>query len=188
MNNKLFLCCAITLAASGCFLAAGHRANAQSEPAMQTFATKVFSIAIDPISQTARALRPANSPDDFDFVPSDREKERSKNGYYRLGDITLRYRAQGDPGWAEFSSAARRIPVKPIADVHALAAGDLSPAMPAGGPLQIQRAWRNTAGKLVLRFTIKNISSRTIEIGSLGIPMVFNNIISNRNLEQSHES
>jgi Family of unknown function (DUF5695) len=188
MTNKLLLCSAFAAAAAGCFIAGSGSANAQSEPAIQTFATRDFSIAIDPISQTARALRPANSTDDFDFTPSDREKERARNGFYRLGDITLRYRTGGQDAWTDFSSAARHVPIKPISDVHALASADLSPALPMGSPIQIQRAWRSVSGNLVLRFTIKNISSKPVEIGALGIPMVFNNIISNRNLEQAHEA
>ncbi len=40
---------------------------------------------------------------------------------------------------------------------------------------------------MALRFDIKNIANQPVEIGALGIPMVFNNIISDRSLSEAHE-
>ena len=37
-----------------------------------------------------------------------------------------------------------------------------------------------------MRFEIKNKSSASVQIGALGIPMVFNNVITNKSLEQAH--
>jgi hypothetical protein len=39
-------------------------------------------------------------------------------------------------------------------------------------------------GDLVLRFTLTNTSASPIEIGGLGIPMVFNNFMNGRTLDQ----
>jgi len=39
---------------------------------------------------------------------------------------------------------------------------------------------------LVLRFEITNKSSKEIEIGALGIPMIFNNILEGKSLEETH--
>ncbi|GAH85869.1 unnamed protein product, partial [marine sediment metagenome] len=38
-----------------------------------------------------------------------------------------------------------------------------------------------------LQFVLKNMTGRSVEIGALGIPMIFNNIITRRSLEQAHE-
>lgn len=55
-------------------------------------------------------------------------------------------------------------------------------------PLAVERRWLNEGGALVLRFTLINNSSAPVEIGGLGMPMVFDNIITDRTLEQAHAS
>jgi hypothetical protein len=45
-------------------------------------------------SQTAASLRPEGG-DDFDFTPSDWLERRGANGYFHLGDLTLRLRRPG---------------------------------------------------------------------------------------------
>ena len=67
-----------------------------------------------------------------------------------------------------------------------LAAADLSPTLPADLPLTITREWRVENGALVLRFVLANRSAEPVEVGSLGIPMVFNNVLSDRSLDQAH--
>lgn len=39
---------------------------------------------------------------------------------------------------------------------------------------------------MILRFEIQNISSSDVEIGSLGIPMIFNNILQDKKLDEAH--
>jgi hypothetical protein len=41
-------------------------------------------------------------------------------------------------------------------------------------------------GRLVLRFRLQNTSTGPVQIGALGLPMVFNNVITNRTLDQAH--
>ena len=41
-------------------------------------------------------------------------------------------------------------------------------------------------GKLTLRFTLTNPTSSPVEIGGLGIPLIFNNDMNERTLEQAH--
>ena len=53
-------------------------------------------------------------------------------------------------------------------------------------PLQITRTWALEQGKLVLRFSLKNKSSESVQIGALAIPMIFNNVLNDRTLEQAH--
>jgi hypothetical protein len=67
-----------------------------------------------------------------------------------------------------------------------LAAADLAPTLPADLPLQVTRTWALESGKLILRFALKNKSSETVQIGALGIPMIFNNVLNDRSLEEAH--
>jgi hypothetical protein len=69
----------------------------------------------------------------------------------------------------------------------ALAAADLGPTFPAECPLQITRTWVLDNGNLALRFTLKNKSAVALQVGTLGIPLAFNNSITGRNLKQTHE-
>ncbi len=48
------------------------------------------------------------------------------------------------------------------------------------------RSWLLENEHLVLRFDIKNKTTQPVDIGALGIPMVFNNIITDRTFEQAH--
>ena len=67
-----------------------------------------------------------------------------------------------------------------------LASADLAPTLPPDVPLQVTRSWVLENGKLALRFTLKNKSSSAVEIGALGIPMIFNNVLNDRSLEAAH--
>src|SRR5581483_6267020 len=124
-------------------------------------------------SQTVAALHPTQDKT-FDFTPGDLLVERSRDGYYHLGDIDQRLR-QGTSGeWKSYSTALARTPVTALpASGNVLAAADLSPTLPADIPLDITRSWQVEDGKLDLRFALKNKLSQPVQIGSLGIPMVF---------------
>jgi hypothetical protein len=77
--------------------------------------------------------------------------------------------------------------VNPLsASGQTLAAADLTPTLPADCPIQITRTWVLDNGKLVLKFDLKNKTSQPIQIGALGIPLIFNNFITGRSLEQAH--
>lgn len=69
---------------------------------------------------------------------------------------------------------------------HFLFSADLSPTLPPDCPLQIIRTWALDGGRLVLRFELKNKTPAPVQIGALGIPMIFNNVLNNRSLEQAH--
>ena len=148
--------------------------------------TPDFTLTLVRSSQTVAALKPKGA-DGFDFTPGDLLVARSQNGYFHLGDITLRLRI-GDSGkWSNFSTAATRTPVLPLpATAGILAAADLTPTLPQEFPLQIMRMWALQEGKLVLRFALKNKTNQTIQVGALGIPMVFNNVLTDRSLEEAH--
>ena len=145
-----------------------------------------LSLVLVRSSQTVAALK-ATAGDGFDFTPGDRLVERSQNGYYHLGDIDLRLREAGSVAWRDYSTALSRTPVTALgATSGTLAAADLSPVFPADMPLQITRSWRIDRGALVLRFELTNRTGTPVQVGALGIPMVFNNILTGRSLDQAH--
>ena len=149
--------------------------------------TPRLMVSLDAASQTVVALESKDSKG-FDFAPSDRRSKRIGNGYYALGDLTLRTHPVGSSaGYQSFSTATERQPVRVLpTPTGALAAADLTPTLPADCPLQITRTWVVADGNLTLRFAVTNRTAAPVEVGALGIPMVFNNIISDRSLEQAH--
>lgn len=157
------------------------------EKGLLTINTPAFRLKLVKASQTVAALEP-NTEKDFDFTPSARLAQRSSNGLYHLGDINLRLKSAGDTAWTSYSTAANRADVLPFQteDPRLLEAADLSPTLPANIPLQVRRYWQVVKGNLVLLFKLKNNSKRAVEIGSLGMPMIFNNILQGEELEQAH--
>src|SRR6266705_1814044 len=151
-----------------------------------TLDTPEFTLDLVRSSQTVAALKPKVAPE-FDFTPGDLLIERSKDGYYHLGDLNLRVRVDNSGDWKNYSTAVARQPVIALAPSGgALAAADLSPTLPADIPLQISRTWALEEGKLVLRFMLRNKMSDRVQIGALGIPMIFNNVLNDRSLDEAH--
>lgn len=151
-----------------------------------TLDTPQFTLKLVRNSQTVAALLPKGS-DGFDFTPGDRLVERSQNGYYHLGDLDLRLRINGTGPWQGYSTALARKPVSTLpVSGNILASANLAPTLPADIPLKIIRTWALENGKLVLRFKLTNTSNQPIKIGALGIPMIFDNIITDRTLDQAH--
>ncbi|MGK6351940.1 DUF5695 domain-containing protein [Parapedobacter sp. DT-150] len=123
----------------------------------------------------------------FNYTPDERLAARAKDGLYHLGDINIRIKAKGDSSWASYSTATKRAPVIPLPTTgNALATADLTPTLPAGIPLRVIRSWQSVNGQLVLRFEVKNEADQEMEIGSLGIPMIFNNILQDKTLDEAH--
>lgn len=145
-----------------------------------------FDLKLVKASQTIYSLAPKGE-NGFDFVPSDRLESRNKDGFYHLGDLNLRLRS-GDGGeWKRYSTAAKRAPVQALSQGgNVLAVADLANTLPADIPLQVKRYWELSDGQLVLRFELQNKTDKIIEIGSLGIPMVFNNILQEKSLDEAH--
>lgn len=151
-----------------------------------TLDTPEFTLELVRSSQTVAALKPKTVPD-FDFTPGDILVERSRDGYYHLGDLNLRTRMGNLGDWKNYSTAVARKPVIVLpASGTTLAAADLSPTLPADIPLQVSRIWALEEGKLVLRFVMKNKTSENVQVGALGIPMIFNNVLNDRSLEEAH--
>ena len=148
--------------------------------------TPEFDLSLVRSSQTVASLKPRGT-ENFDFTPGDLLVERSQNGYFHLGDITLRLRTNGANEWRNYSTSTVRTPIRALAaSGKVLAAADLAPTMLPDFPLDLQREWVVENGKLALRFMLKNNSKAPVEIGALGIPMIFNNDMNHRNLDQAH--
>lgn len=184
-----------TLAILGKPLSAAGQRPYQQKPAQPgrmlregivTLNTPQFTLRLVRSSQTVAALLPKGAHG-FDFTPGDRLVERSHNGYYHLGDLDLRLRT-GDSGpWQDYSTALDRHPVTALpASGNVLASADLAPTLPADIPLRVVRTWELNRGQLILSFTLTNKSKQPVEIGSLGIPMIFDNILTGRTLPQAH--
>jgi hypothetical protein len=112
----------------------------------------------------------------FDFTPADQLTNRQAGRFYHLGDLTFRLRTNDGDAWANYSTAAARQPVDALPTVApVLASADLSATLPDTCPLRIIRTWSLESGRLVLQFDVKNKSNVPVELGALGIPLIFNN-------------
>jgi len=153
---------------------------------IRSFRTASFHLELVRASQTVAALRPLGA-EPFDFTPSSRLATRAADGFYHLGDLTLRYRPAGSAPWRSASTGERRRPVTAIAvDGNVLAAADLGPSLPDDLPLRVRRFWETVDGRLVLRFELTNTGAFPVQIGALGIPLVFDNILTERPLDVAH--
>ena len=150
------------------------------------FETPDFNVSLVRSSGTVAAMEPKGQ-DGFDFTPSELLAARSADGYYHLGDLDLRLRVAGTANWRGYSTAVARRPVRELPAVSGeVAREDLGPTFPADFPLRVMRSWAVVDGKLALRFTLGNRTQQPIEIGALGIPLVFDNIMSGKSLEEAH--
>lgn len=166
-----------------------HAETAQKPafPPIQTsnFTVGPFKVALRGDTQTLARLSPASEPA-FSFVPTAREPERAGDGYNHIGDLNLRVRAPNGE-WRDFASAHARQPIRPLATRGpVIAAADITASMGKDAPFSVARRWINDRGALALRFRIVNTSSQPLEIGALGMPMVFDNIITGRSLDAAH--
>lgn len=189
------LCCLVFILGTGATLWPQAQDEKRKEPPKPgpmldqgtvDFDTPDFTLTLVRSSQTVAALK-AKSANGFDFTPGDMLVERSQDGYYHLGDLDLRVRTGKSGEWKNYSTAFARKPVTALpVSSGVLAAAELTPTLPADSPLQIQRTWAVDGGKLVLRFTLKNVSPEVVEVGALGIPLIFNNVINGRSLDEAH--
>ena len=138
-------------------------------------------------SGTVAQLSPQSAPQ-WDYTPSDLLKERSADTFYHLGDLDLRFRSAGSSDWTTISTAFHREPAKVLTSNADTFSADVSSSFPEGTPLQLVRTWAVDHGDMVLRFTLTNRSSAPVELGGVGIAMVFNNMINTRTLEQAYSA
>jgi hypothetical protein len=150
------------------------------------FTTDKFQIEILESTQLAASLRP-KSESDFDFLPSEVMEIRSRDSLYHLGDINLMIKSQSETSWNTLSSARNRKAIEILpSGGSVMAAAKLNASLGSNLPIEVERRWENVEGKLVLTFLLRNTSNESVEIGYLGIPMIFDNILHHKNLEEAH--
>jgi hypothetical protein len=156
------------------------------EDSVLSFAIPTLDLELVAASQTVAALKPKGAAG-FDFTPGDWLDRRDANGFFHIGDLNLRWRASGVGEWQHASTAAARAPVEALTvSAPVLAAADLAATLPPDIPLRVHRYWELDGDNLALRFELRNTSDSPVEIGALGIPMVFNNILEGRSLDEAH--
>src|SRR5579871_6844449 len=150
-----------------------------------TYPAGGFRVSLRSDTGTLASLAPRTETD-FDYVPAWREAQRQGNGYVQVGDLNLRLRDAGGT-WRDFASSQDRKPIQALATpAGTLSAADMTLTMGDGIPLRIERRWLNVHGVLTLRFTLTNTSANAVEVGGLGMPMVFDNILTDRTLDEAH--
>lgn len=144
--------------------------------------TPTFSVQLVKDSQTLYSLSAKSSS--FNFVPTDQMTLRQYNGNYHLGDITFRVRTVGSTSWisGDTSTARKTITALP-ASGSTLAAASLAPTLSSTSPLNITRRWVVANNSFQLLFDVSNPGKSSLEIGSLGAPLEFNNVSSETALE-----
>ena len=150
--------------------------------AQVNFSTTNFAGYLAEGSGVLESLRPALDAT-FDFSPSDVFHYRDGPGQYHTGDLTFRYRTAGQSTWSTADTAALRRNVTSSAAASSIQTSNLNFALPHVNPaLNVTRKWLEIDGDLALSFTISNSASgsKNIELGSLGMPIEFNNIFTNR--------
>ncbi|WP_297094591.1 DUF5695 domain-containing protein [uncultured Draconibacterium sp.] len=186
-KNILFflLCWSLTMNA-GAFASTASSDSIDVKKGSLEFSTPDFNIEILKSSHTVAGLHPVSEPK-FDFTPGELLAKRNKAGFYHLGDINFRVKSEGASDWTSFSSAASRKSVKSVdpKNDNQLAVSDLSSVL-KDSPVQVLRYWEKKDGHLALRFEIKNTSSEAVEIGALGIPLIFNNNHDRKTLDEAH--
>ena len=164
---------AVLLAVSS--FAAGQQPTLGLSDGFITLDTPVFSVQLVKDSQTLYSLVAKNSS--FDFVPTDQMTLRQYNGNYHLGDVTFRVREVGSATWISGDSSTDRHTITPLPiSGPTLAAADLALTLPLSSPLNITRRWVVSDGEFQLLFDVTNPGKSSLEIGSLGAPLEFNNV------------
>lgn len=144
-----------------------------------------LALTLLPDNQVVASLSPKGSTSDF--TPGDRLEQRLAPRFYNLGDVTLRVRTSGAGEWKHYTSAAKQADIQVLPSGQALAAADLTASLGKDCPVRVERRWALAGTHLVLRFTVKNITRQSLELGAFGAAMVFNNDFSGRHLDEVHE-
>lgn len=165
---------------------AARPASLGLERGVTEFTVSPFKLKLVNASQTVAGLT-LLADTAFDYTPDERLATRAKDGLYHLGDINFRVRIGSSGDWKAYSTVTKRAPVKPLpSGTNTLAAADLAPSLPTDVPVDVKRLWQTVDGHLILRFQLTNKTGQAIEIGSLGIPLIFNNILEGKHLDEAH--
>lgn len=152
----------------------------------KTFNLNSLKIEVLNSSQTLASFKPLNGDDTFDYSVTELLDKRDRNKFFHFGDINIHIRPTSSEKWTLYSSAENRQDVTAIIPKgNTLYSADITSTM-NGAPLQVLRSWENEKGDLILKFQLVNTTNEVYEIGSLGIPLPFNNNMDWKNLEQAH--
>ncbi|EHA23518.1 hypothetical protein ASPNIDRAFT_173481, partial [Aspergillus niger ATCC 1015] len=153
-----------------------------------TFSTKHFTGVLDDDSGVLKSLKSSLDPS-FDFSPYDVFANRSGNGHYHTGDLTLRYRVGDVNSWIDADTVKDRVSLTKGNSSKAILSSDLDQTIGnvTNDRLFITRNWIDYQGDLAVNFTLKNGNSQPIEIGSLGFPIEFNSIFTDRTAVETRE-
>jgi hypothetical protein len=183
----------VSAASSGQSDPAGRNAElgAMLDQGLVRFETPEHKLRLVRSSGTVAGLEARDSEEkdgkSFGFTPAELLAARSIDGYYHLGDLDLRLREAGAVEWHGYSTAFERHPVKALpVGPGKLEKDELNATLPVDFPLEVSRSWAVVDGKLALRFTLRNPGARAIEIGALGIPLIFDNVMSGKTLDAAH--
>jgi hypothetical protein len=151
-----------------------------------SFNTSTFAIQLVKDSQTLYSLTTINGG--FNFAATDMMTDRANNGNYHLGDVTFRARTVGSTTWINGDTSQNRVKLtaSPVSGTT-IAAANLAPTLPQGSLLNITRRWVVDDGVLGLMIDVTNSQKSAVEIGSLGLPLEFNNIFTGRTAAQTNE-
>lgn len=154
--------------------------------------TENFELELVTDAQVLVSLKAAGGS--FDFLPFGYLSVRAGDGQYHWGDVTFRYRTVGSTAWINGDSTTARKPVTVLSTTGngtnetVLASSNLKPTLPSqASGISIVRQWLDVDGDLGLSFTVTNTGSKSIELGSLGFPVEFNNIFTNYTAEETQE-
>jgi hypothetical protein len=157
--------------------------------AQSPFSISNWSGAFDSDSGVLQSLKPALDPT-FDFSPSDVFSSRNGVGNYHTGDVTLRWRSEGQSAWKEIDTAAQRAtgPTSTNSSDSLLSSSFSGLTANYTESLNVTRNWREDGGDLVLQVTIANPNKEsTVELGAFGFPIEFNNIFTGRDAIETSE-
>lgn len=132
-----------------------------------------LDIVLDPATATPESLSFAG--ESVDLTPDDASFERDAPGWSRLGDLTLRWRCGQEP-WRLARTADRQGAAAVLPRGDAIAAVDATPLCADPGPLRITRSWREERGALVLVIEVNNGGKEPVELGGVGVAIVFNTV------------
>ncbi|GAO31968.1 DUF5695 domain-containing protein [Geofilum rubicundum] len=161
--------------------------NRDASLSVLKFSTPSFNLSVDAFTQTAIELSPV-AERGFNYTTGEWAELRKGDGYYQLGDVNFRVKSESAVGWTSYSTAAQRGAVEELEndDPGVLTVASLNATLQEGLPLEVLRFWEYADDKLVLRFEFRNTRDEIIEIGALGIPMIFNNILHEKHLDEVH--
>lgn len=154
--------------------------------AQKTFSSTNWQGVLNQDSGVLQSLKPA-SDTSFDFSPSDFFSQRNGVGQYHTGDLTMRWRVQGQTAWQEVDTAAARNsnPQSSSNATGVVLHSTFDNVFPNATNIGITRDWLVEDGDMILQATIANKGNAAVEIGAFGFPIEFNSIFTTRTPEDT---